>query len=180
MTPLYEAVHNDRGMAVMGAAFGTMEAAVPPAQSLLARLLSTQVLLPEEWEEVPLGDREALTHVLSADVLLLKLLSLHLLTRFQVDTIRKGSSDDLVLGNYRVLDVLGQGGMGTVYRAEHLLLRRQVALKVMARTTDISPRLIHRFYGERGPSPASSTRTSSPASTPAGTPRAPARRATTS
>ncbi len=127
---------------------GTMEAAVPPAQSLLARLLATQVLLPEEWEEVPPQDRDALTRITATEALLGKLLMLHLLTKFQVEMIRKGATDDLILGNYRLLDVLGQGGMGTVYRAEHGLLRRQVALKVMSRSTDISSRLVHRFYGE--------------------------------
>jgi response regulator RpfG family c-di-GMP phosphodiesterase len=146
MKPLFDAVHTELGLPL--SCPGTMEAAIPPAQSLLARLLSSHVLLAEEWEEVPPGDREALSRVLSVDVVLNKLLGLHLLTKFQVDTIRKGSADDLVLGNYRVLDVLGQGGMGTVYRAEHLQLRRQVALKVMARSTDVSPRLINRFYGE--------------------------------
>ncbi|QJW99606.1 protein kinase domain-containing protein [Frigoriglobus tundricola] len=147
MTPLYDAVHAERGSAP-GLGYGTSEAPIAPAQALLTRLLAAQVLLPEEWEEVSAGDREALTHVVSAEVLLCKLLALHLLTRYQVDTIRRGFTDDLVLGNYRVLDVLGQGGMGTVYRAEHLQLRRQVALKVMARSTDVSPRLINRFYGE--------------------------------
>src|SRR6478672_7904794 len=100
MTPLADA-HPELSFAAVLPPAGTMEAAVPPAQSLLARLLSSQVLLPEEWEEVPLGDREALTRVTAADALLTKLLGLHLLTRFQVETIRKGSSDDLILGNYR-------------------------------------------------------------------------------
>jgi response regulator RpfG family c-di-GMP phosphodiesterase len=148
MTRLFEAPHTDLGRAALFNGAGTMEAAIPPAQALLSRLLSAQVLLPEEWEEVPAGEREAITAVTSADALLNKLLSLHLLTRFQVDTIRKEGADDLVLGNYRVLDLLGQGGMGTVYRAEHLHLRRQVALKVMMRSMDVSPRLVHRFYGE--------------------------------
>ncbi len=148
MSPLVDEFATDLELPVIGSSPGTMEAAMPPAQSLLARLLSAQVLMPEEWEEVPPDHRDVLTRLTAVDALLAKLLGLHLLTRFQVDTIRKGGADDLILGNYRLLDILGQGGMGTVYRAEHILLRRQVALKVMSRSTDVSSRLIHRFYGE--------------------------------
>ncbi len=147
MTPRFDAL-TERSPAITLAPPDTRETAVPPAPSLLARLLATQVVLPEEWDEIPAGDRDAITRITSVEGLLTKLLGLHLLTRFQVETVRRGGIDDLILGNYRVLDVLGQGGMGTVYRAEHFQLRRQVALKVMARSTDVSPRLIHRFYGE--------------------------------
>jgi response regulator RpfG family c-di-GMP phosphodiesterase len=147
MTPVFDALRTELGRPLPNGP-GTMEAAIPPAQSLLSRLLTSNVLLPEEWEEMPPGEREALATITSADALLNRLLSLHLLTRFQVEAIRREGTDDLILGNYRVLDVLGQGGMGTVYRAEHIHLRREVALKVMARSMDVNPRLIHRFYGE--------------------------------
>ena len=38
---------------------------------------------------------------------------------------------DIVAGRYRVADVLGRGGFGAVYRAEHTGTRQQIALKMM-------------------------------------------------
>jgi len=127
---------------------GTGELAVTPAFHLLTRLLDTLVVLPEEWDELTPRDRELVATAPTTDVLIDRLVARHLLTPYQAEAVRGGNGDDLVLGHYRVLDVLGQGGMGTVFRAEHLHLRRQVALKVMARAMEGNARLLHRFYAE--------------------------------
>ncbi len=52
------------------------------------------------------------------------------------------------LGPYRVLDVVGQGGMGVVYRAERGDVKQQVAIKVL-RDAVVSPARRQRFAGEQ-------------------------------
>jgi serine/threonine-protein kinase len=56
-----------------------------------------------------------------------------LLTPFQAERVLAGQARALRLGQYRILDRLGAGGMGRVYKAEHRLMRRVVALKVIGR-----------------------------------------------
>jgi serine/threonine protein kinase len=53
------------------------------------------------------------------------------LTRFQAKQLLAGRHKGFRLGAYVILDLLGQGGMGAVYLAEHSTLRRRVALKVL-------------------------------------------------
>jgi predicted Ser/Thr protein kinase len=52
------------------------------------------------------------------------------------------------LGPYRVLKVLGTGGMGVVYRAEDVNLKRPVALKAMLPSMGASPSARQRFIRE--------------------------------
>jgi WD40 repeat protein/predicted Ser/Thr protein kinase len=49
---------------------------------------------------------------------------------------------------YRVLALLGQGGMGAVYKAEHRLMERCVALKTIGRDLSDRPGLVERFHRE--------------------------------
>ncbi|MCX7427825.1 MAG: protein kinase [Planctomycetia bacterium] len=52
------------------------------------------------------------------------------------------------LGEYRLLEKLGQGGMGTVYKALHTKLDRVVALKVIAKERMNDPQAVARFGRE--------------------------------
>jgi response regulator RpfG family c-di-GMP phosphodiesterase/serine/threonine protein kinase len=71
-----------------------------------------------------------------------------LLTTYQLERVLAGDPHGLVLGNYRVLEELGRGGMGTVYRAEHRLLKRRVAIKVVPLDEQASPIIRYRFQAE--------------------------------
>jgi serine/threonine protein kinase len=53
-----------------------------------------------------------------------------------------------VLGQWELLEVLGEGAIGTVFRARHLQLGRQAALKVMRPEHVTNARLVKRFRDE--------------------------------
>ena len=54
-----------------------------------------------------------------------------------------------VVGNYRIVEPLGEGGMGTVYRVEHVALGRSYALKVLrSRVFEKDPTAGQRFLRE--------------------------------
>ena len=52
------------------------------------------------------------------------------------------------LGDFRLLREVGRGGMGAVYEAEQISLRRRVALKVLPFAAAIDPRRLQRFKTE--------------------------------
>jgi serine/threonine protein kinase len=58
------------------------------------------------------------------------------------------SSRRIIDKKYRILKVLGQGGMGTVYKAEHIVLLRKVAIKLLHETHSSSPEAVERFLIE--------------------------------
>jgi len=56
--------------------------------------------------------------------------------------------DGIVAGRYRVIKQLGAGGMGAVYLAEKLAIRKQVALKVLLAEYASEPSVMARFERE--------------------------------
>src|SRR5262249_14293255 len=53
-----------------------------------------------------------------------------------------------LLGDFRLLREIGRGGMGIVYEADQLSLRRRVALKVLPFAAALDARQIQRFQVE--------------------------------
>jgi serine/threonine-protein kinase len=66
-----------------------------------------------------------------------------LLTPFQVERLARGRGSELVLGRYILLERIGEGGMGQVFKARHLVMDRLVALKI------IRPDLLHHASAVR-------------------------------
>jgi serine/threonine protein kinase len=70
------------------------------------------------------------------------------LTRFQLNAIAAGRGKELAVGPYVLLDRLGEGGMGTVYKARHRYMQRVVALKIIRKEKLGSPEAVKRFDQE--------------------------------
>jgi serine/threonine-protein kinase len=58
------------------------------------------------------------------------------------------AAGETVADRYRITRVLGEGGMGVVYAAEHMLMRKEVALKVLHGDMNTMPEIVARFERE--------------------------------
>ena len=52
------------------------------------------------------------------------------------------------VGAYRVLQLIGQGGMGSVWLAEHTMLGRRAAIKLLHPMYTVRPDIVNRFFNE--------------------------------
>ncbi len=91
--------------------------------------------LSGEW---PTKDRELASTLVQADWL----------SEYQARRILGGRINELQMGSYKILDRLGSGSMGRVYKAQHKLMGRMVALKVIAPELTSNERVVKRFLRE--------------------------------
>ncbi|HUH01334.1 MAG TPA: serine/threonine-protein kinase [Kofleriaceae bacterium] len=55
---------------------------------------------------------------------------------------------ETTVGNYHLQEILGRGGMGTVYSGEHVYIKKKVAVKVLHRQFAKYEEAVHRFLRE--------------------------------
>jgi serine/threonine protein kinase len=70
------------------------------------------------------------------------------LTPYQVNELFKGRGDELLLGSYVVLDRLGEGGMGQVFKARNWKMGGVVAVKVIRKDRLSKEVAVRRFERE--------------------------------
>lgn len=121
-----------------------MKADVEQAVNELIRLGIVQKdEIASAFEKYPesgsLEDRDALGDFLE---------QIGLLTAYQARLLRDKLTEDLVMDNYLILDRLGEGGMGKVFRARHKRMRRLAAIKILNPEIQDNPDYLQRFQRE--------------------------------
>ena len=72
----------------------------------------------------------------------------NVLTVWQAEKLLQGKHKGFFLGKYRLLALLGKGGMSSVYLAEHVLMRRRCAIKVLPTRRVHDSSYLGRFHRE--------------------------------
>lgn len=112
----------------------------------LISFLGTHQFLATAHQEMLERDRGRYTH---STQLLDEILANGWITSFQHRLLIDGHQEKLIVGPYRILEQLGEGGMGVVYKAVYPKLNRLVALKIIQpQLLSLRPELVHRFERE--------------------------------
>src|SRR5437763_16779510 len=121
----------------------------PSIPEFLTLLRDSQLLPAAHLEET---ERDLAAGCEDAGTLAPLLIKRGWLTSYQADRLLKGRPQDLTLGPYHLLELLGEGGMGQVFKARHQRLNRLVALNVIRPERLLqNPEAIRRFEREARP-----------------------------
>ena len=113
--------------------------------SLVDALRTKPILRPDQVQE--LLTKHVPAHQ-DTQALARTLIRLRWITIYQAKKLVSGKADELVVGQYLILDKLGEGGKGRVYKAIQLRLNRPVALKVVRNSLLNNETALRRFRRE--------------------------------
>ncbi|MBN2022526.1 MAG: protein kinase [Pirellulales bacterium] len=113
------------------------------AQAFLDLLEKSHLLAPERLVEA----HDYLLLTADAEQFSQILIDQGWITGWQTEQLLAGRTVFFV-GNYVLLELLGRGGMGSVYLARHTTMNREVALKVVSKKLGKDPATVERFLSE--------------------------------
>jgi len=135
----------------------------PVTSAVDIEIIKSAALVPEEMSLDAFKKRLNKANVIDSDTLLQfiendqstssaglcrNLLKAELLTPFQLRAITHGKTRGLRMDRYIILDRIGKGGMGQVFKAKHAKMKRVVALKVLPRAAMKNQNAVARFFRE--------------------------------
>jgi serine/threonine protein kinase len=117
-------------------------------QAGLASGLLTEEQIDHAWHALveSLSEADLSLEEITDEQLGAQLVVLGYLNRWQAEQLRHGRTK-FTLGSYRILDAIGHGGMGWVFKGEHVLLGRIEAIKVLPKN-QTNPTSIASFNRE--------------------------------
>ena len=110
-------------------------------------LEKSALLTTEEFEAVKQEALDAPEQFNTPEKLAKHWIQTNLLTKWQVMQLLSGKAA-FFLGKYKLLNLLGVGGMGRVFLAEHTIMHRKVALKVISKEFSKNPEALKQFQAE--------------------------------
>ncbi len=116
---------------------------VATAEQLLTALEKSNLLGPEQLARA----KSIAAQNNDAQAIARALLRERLLTRWQAVQLLLGRKSFFV-GKYKLMDLLGRGGMGSVFLGQHVTMNRRVALKIISRELCRDPAARERFLSE--------------------------------
>lgn len=118
-----------------------------PLDQFSKALVASGLFAPDDvkraWDEMPADARPKDGEGFAA-----RLVERGRLTPFQAQSLLAGRGAALLMGEYVILDRIGAGGMGQVYKARHRRMQRIVALKVMSQQAMKDESAVKRFERE--------------------------------
>jgi eukaryotic-like serine/threonine-protein kinase len=116
--------------------------------AFLRVVTQSELLKADQISKVVNALEEAGKDTSKADSIADGLVDANLVTRWQVNKLLQGKHKGFFLGKYRLLSLLGKGGMSSVYLAEHVLMRRRCAIKVLPAKRVHDSSYLGRFHRE--------------------------------
>lgn len=120
----------------------------PSADSFLSTVRQSGLLEEAQFKRFWQSFEQSGKDSQDADALASEFVAANLLSDWQVEKLIQGKHKGFFLGKYKLISLLGSGGMSAVYLAEHTLMRRRVAIKVLPQSRIEDSSYLERFHRE--------------------------------